>query len=116
MRSTLSLLFVSLTAVSWAGIADEFVLIPANPAFAFAKSLNPHSSDPGKTPPITTASYLCHNADTNAENAEILTDTGRAAAGSGPGPPGARGGGARGGAVVCWWACGWRLCWGGRGR
>ena len=28
-----------------AGIADEFVQIPANPSFAFAKSLNPHSSD-----------------------------------------------------------------------
>ena len=25
-----------------AGIADEFVQIPANPSFAFAKSLNPH--------------------------------------------------------------------------
>ena len=38
-----------------AGIADEFVQIPANPSFAFAKSLNPHSSDAGEASPIMAA-------------------------------------------------------------
>ena len=39
-------------ATATAGIADEFALIPANPSFAFAKSLNPHSNVAGEASPI----------------------------------------------------------------
>ena len=48
-----------------AGIADEFVQIPANPSFAFAKSLNPHSSDAergkGKGSELGGPLYLCND-------------------------------------------------------
>ena len=59
-----------------AGIADEFVQIPANPSFAFAKSLNPHSSDAGEASPIMAPYRLCRHPVTNAEYAEFTTATG----------------------------------------
>ena len=59
-----------------AGITDEFVQIPANPSFAFAKSLNPHSSDAGEASPIMAPYRLCRHPVTNAEYAEFTTATG----------------------------------------
>ena len=63
-------------ATAAAGIADEFALIPANPSFAFAKSLNPHSSAAGEASPIMAPYYLCRHPVTNAEYAEFAAATG----------------------------------------
>ena len=59
----------------------DFVKIPANPSFAFAKSLNPHSSESGEASPIMSPYYLCRHPVTNAEYAEFVTDTGHRAPG-----------------------------------
>ena len=63
-------------ATAAAGIADEFVRIPANPSFAFAKSLNPHSSEVGEAAPIMSPYYICRHPVTNAEYAEFAAATG----------------------------------------
>ena len=69
-------LCVLATAMAVAGIADEFALIPANPSFAFAKSLNPHSNVAGEASPIMAPYYLCRHPVTNAEYAEFANATG----------------------------------------
>ncbi len=58
---------------------SNFVLIPAEPAFAFSRSLNAHGREKGEASPITKAYYLAKYPVTNEEYARFVKATGRRA-------------------------------------
>lgn len=77
--AALAVLLVSPSAAEEARRSDLLVRIPANPNFAFAKSLQSRSGAPGEAAPIPRDYLLGKRPVTNAEYAEFLRETGRRA-------------------------------------